>query len=312
MHKNPAGLKVGVVGLGQMGRPMAANLLRKGFSPFGYDVHAPALESAVRAGLRAADSPLEVLRQADVVILSLPTEAVLEQVMLGPQGLAGASVRGKILVDTTTTTVSLAQDLAKAVASHGGTFLDAPVTGGSAGAEAGTLTFMVGGEGADFERVRPVLNALGATLVHAGGSGQGQAAKMVNQMLMAAIYVSVAESFAFAVQLGADISKVYAAVENGGGQSRLLGSIKEYMLSGRTRENGNIDQHGKDIDYVMAEANRRHLTLPLTSQVHEFYNLSRTLGYGRVWSGDMWAVWEKILGIKFTNTITSVPRGKSE
>ncbi len=298
-------LRTGVIGLGRMGLPMAANLQKAGFPVCGYDVRPEAREAAAALGVAIADSAGSVADQADVVVLSMPTEPVLLAVMTGQGGLAGPGIAGKIMVDTTTTTIKVAEEMAAVVANLGGVYLDAPVTGGVAGAEAGSLTFMVGGDDEGFGRAQPVLAALGSKLVKVGPSGHGQAAKMVNQMLMAAIYVSMGEAFSFASQLGVDVAKVYQAVEEGGAQSRLLRSNKEAILGRLLRENGNLAQHGKDIDYVMNEANLRHLHLPLTSAVHEFYNLSRSLGFGAKASGDMWAVWEKMLGVAFTSSAGS-------
>ena len=294
---------VGVIGLGRMGRPMAENLARKGFATFAYDVNATAMGALVDRGVIARGSAREVVAQAEMVVLSLPTQEVLEELVLGPGGFVEAEIAGKIIIDTTTTTPEIAKRLAGALASRGCAFLDSPVTGGAAGAQAATLSIMIGGDAAAVAAARPVYEALGTNVVHIGSSGHGQIAKMVNQMLMAAIYTSVAESFAFAAQQGADVAKIFQAVENGGGRSKVLSDIKPYLLGGTPRTNGNLAQHGKDIDYVMQQANAQKIFLPIASAVHEFYNLSRTLGFGQNSSHDMWAVWEKLLGIDFTATI---------
>lgn len=294
---------VGVIGLGQMGRPMSANLVRRGFATSGYDVNETALAAAAATGVQNEASARAVLTRSHVVILSLPTEQALETLLVGEGGLCEEDLSGRILVDTTTTTVSLAESMARAVAARGGAFLDAPVTGGVSGAEKGNLTIMVGGDAAAFAEARPVLEAIGERLVHVGPSGHGQVAKMVNQMLMAAIYTSVAEAFAFAAQMGADVSRVYEAVEHGGAESRLLSAIKPSLLNGTVSNNGNLNQHGKDIDYVMAEAIRRQLYLPVAGAVHAFFQMSRSLGFGQVRCHEMWAVWEKLLDIRIKDTV---------
>ena len=292
-----------MIGLGQMGRPMAANLVKRGFRTLGVDVSAAAVAAAQSGGVEAVGSVADLLAAADIVVLSLPTQEVLRHVVLGPDGVLASARAGTIVVDTTTATPALAQELAKALAQRGVEFVDAPVTGGVAGAEQGTLSVMMGGSVNAVEAARPVIAAIGTNLVHIGPSGHGQVAKMVNQMLMAAIYTSVAESFAFAVQCDADVARIFQAVENGGARSKLLSDIKPYLLGGTPRTNGNLAQHGKDIDYVVDEANRRNIFLPITSAVHEFYQLSRTLGFGGNSSHDMWAVWEKLLAIDYTKTI---------
>jgi 3-hydroxyisobutyrate dehydrogenase-like beta-hydroxyacid dehydrogenase len=282
-----------------MGRPMAANLVRRGFETVGFDVDPVAAETARAMGVFIATSPADLMDRSRVVLLSLPDEPVLENLFTGPGGLIHGPVAGKIFVDTTTTTVTIAERLAEAVASKGGFYLDAPVTGGVGGAEKGSLCMMIGGDAAACERALPVLQALATTVVHVGPSGHGQVAKMVNQMLMAAIFTSVAESFAFAARFGADLAKVYEAVEHGGAQSRLLSAIKPGLLAGSLTGKGNLHQHGKDLDYAMTEAMRRQIHLPITGSVHAFFQLSRALGFGHVRCHEMWAVWEKLLGCKF-------------
>lgn len=300
---NTRRVPVAFIGLGQMGRPMASNLLKHGYPVFGYDAQPLALAQLRGGSVRICPSAAEACAAAEVVVLSLPTESVLEQVLLGPERIPGDALRGKVVVDTTTTTVRMAEMVAAALAHHDCSFLDAPLTGGVSGAESGTLTIMVGGSADTFNRCLPLFRALGSKIVHVGPNGHGQAAKMVNQMLMGAIYTSIAEAFAFATQMEVDVSKVYDAVEEGGAQSKMLSMVKASLLAGTIRKNGNVDQHGKDIDYVMSEANRRRIPLPITSSVHDFYKLARTLGFGEIWSGEMWAVWEKLLGIDHTATI---------
>ncbi|HSV72451.1 MAG TPA: NAD(P)-dependent oxidoreductase [Chthonomonadales bacterium] len=297
---------VAVIGLGAMGGPMAANLARKGFRAVGYDPRSEAMERAVAADVEVAPSAADAFAMTDTALLSLPTQETMEEVVLGAGGLL-PHVAGRCIVDATTTTMEAAQRVARAVEAAGGAFLDAPVSGGSAGARDGTLCVMVGGDPEQFRAQRDVLEAIGATVVHVGPCGHGQVAKMVNQMLMAAIYVSVAEGFAFAAKLGADVRSVYAAIEKGGCRSMLLDAIKPNLLSGALSTGGNLAMHGKDIDYVMAEVTRRKLHMPLIAEVHAFYSLARSLGFGDVWSGEMWAVWERLLGIDLTATIRPDP-----
>lgn len=293
---------VGVIGLGQMGLPMASNLARKGFRVLGHDINPLSPQACARIGVEFT-KPSRLWSEAEVVLLSLPTEKILRSLALDPQGFASGPVRGRVVIDTTTATVALAKEIAAACSASDGAYLDAPVTGGVYGAEQGSLSVMCGGEAADFDRALPVLQAIGSNLVHVGPSGCGQAAKMVNQLLMAAIYVSVAESFAFAAKLGADVEKVYQAVEHGGARSNLLSGIKANLLAGVTQSIGNVDQHGKDVDYALDEANRIHHPLPLAAAVQQAYHQARALGCGHLWSGELWAAQEKILGIKLTDTI---------
>lgn len=302
---NRDGKKAGIIGLGKMGAAMAGTLLRRGFDVYAFDTCELAMRKASARGVKLLGSNNEVFVQCHVTILSLPTELVVHEVVLGPGGLAECDTKGKIIIDTSTTTASMAEKVAARMAELGCGFLDAPVSGGTTGAEDGTLTIMIGGDAGIFRSQLDVFEAIGARVVYIGPSGHGQVCKMVNQLLMGAIYTSANEAFALAAQCGADISRIYEAVEVGGGKSGLLSGMKEHMLTGVVSENKGLAQHGKDIDYVIEEAACRGISLPVTSSVHEFFNIARSMGFGGIGPGEMWAVWEKILGLKFTRTIRS-------
>ncbi len=300
--------RVGMIGLGNMGRPMALNLLRKGFEVQVYDISSASVEMLASEGAIRAASPRAAALACEALVLSLPNENVLENVMLGEDGIASAELPGTVVIDTTTSTYSAAVKLAEAVRQVGGEFLDSPVTGGVGGAEQGTLSMMIGGDESAFMKHRDVFEALGSNIVYVGASGHGQVSKMVNQLLMGAIYCSVAEGFGFAAQLGVDVEKVYQAVEQGGARSAVLSGMKKLILSGEYGGGSYLAQHGKDIDYVMKEANQWHSYMPITSAVHEVWNLARLKGYGKLNSQSMFAVWEDLLGKKLNETIASSPK----
>lgn len=293
-------ITVGCIGLGNMGKPMARNVLQNGFAAIGFDIVKANLRELSVHGLQEGESVCEVCRRADVLLLSLPSLPVLRSVM---DDVLSADLGGKILIDTTTATLQAAQELATAVAARGGAFLDSPVTGGIGGAESGKLSIMIGGEREAFDRALPVYQAIGENIVYVGDSGHGQIAKMVNQLMMGAIYCSVAEAFGFAAQHGVDVEKVYQAVEQGGAKSAVLSSMKKRILSGEYGGGHYLAQHGKDIDYVMDEANRSHSYMPVTSAVHEVWNLARAMGLSSLDSGSMFAVWEQLLNRKLNSTI---------
>jgi len=291
---------VGVIGLGAMGQGLAANLA-KSFRVVGYDTVQESCRAAAANGVECLAGANEVFSASDVVVLSLPTEEIVASVV--DAALEAGCLEGRVIFDTSTTTPALAEQVAKRCSAVDCSFLDAPVTGGAVGAEKGELSIMVGGDKAAFEAHSDVLEALGNKITRIGPSGHGQVSKMVNQMLMAAIYTSVSEAFGSAVQHGADIAKIFEAVEQGGGRSMLLSRMKGTMLSGSLSSVNGIRQHGKDIRYAVKSAEQNGIELPITKSVDAFFRRSSDAGFDAIWAGEMWAVWEKLFGVSFRETV---------
>ena len=193
---------IGFIGLGNMGAPMAANLLTAGHQVIGYDIVAGACAALAQKGGRAAASAPEAAAAGEIVITMLPAGPQVRQVYLGPDGVIARARRGALLIDCSTIDVETARAVAAAAADSGFEMLDAPVSGGVIGAEAGTLTFMVGGEASAFARGESILQAMGKTIVHAGPAGNGQTAKICNNMILGASMIAVCEGFALAEKLG--------------------------------------------------------------------------------------------------------------
>ena len=193
---------IGFIGLGNMGAPMAANLLKAQHKVTGYDVVAAPMSSLELQGGKAAASAAEAAAAGDVIITMLPAGPQVRAVYLGPDGIIARARPGALLIDCSTIDVETARLVTAAAKEAGLAMLDAPVSGGVIGAEAGTLTFMVGGDAADFARAEPILKAMGKTIVHAGPSGSGQTAKICNNMILAASMIAVCEGFALAEKLG--------------------------------------------------------------------------------------------------------------
>src|SRR5262245_56592348 len=175
---------IGIIGVGNMGGRMAGNLLKARHRLQAFDVAPAALAAATQVGASAAASVAAAARGAEAVITMLPAGQHVRGVYLGPDGIIAAAARGTLLIDCSTIDVATARDVQRAADKAGHDFVDAPVSGGTAGAEAATLTFMCGGEAAAFERARPLLASMGRTVVHAGGPGNGQAAKICNNMIL--------------------------------------------------------------------------------------------------------------------------------
>lgn len=207
-------MHIGFIGLGNMGAPMARNLLKAGHRLTVFDLSEAAVAGLATAGATPAASPAAVARtDAELVITMLPASAHVKGVYLGEDGLLAHVRPGVLLIDSSTIDPLSAREVAAAARAHGNPMLDAPVSGGTGGAAAGTLTFMVGGEAADFDRAQPVLAAMGRNIVHCGGAGNGQVAKVANNMLLGISMIGVAEAMSLGVALGMD-PQVLAGIIN--------------------------------------------------------------------------------------------------
>jgi 3-hydroxyisobutyrate dehydrogenase len=210
--------RIGFVGLGNMGLPMAKNLLKARHGVQGFDIGKAQVIALAAAGGTAADSARAAATGVDAVITMLPAGQHVREVYLGDGGLLAAVGSGTLLIDCSTIDVETARAVGAAAADKGLAMLDAPVSGGVGGAQAGTLTFMVGGSDAAFARARPMLEAMGKTIVHAGGSGNGQAAKICNNMILGVSMIAVSEAFVLAEKLGLDAQKLYDISSKSSGQ----------------------------------------------------------------------------------------------
>ena len=200
---------IGFIGLGNMGGPMAGNLLKAQHRISGYDVAEIAVAALSEKGGHAASRVADAAASGDIVVTMLPAGPQVREVYLGPDGVLAHARPGALLIDCSTIDVETARAVAAEAAARGLQMLDAPVSGGTIGAEAGTLTFMVGGEAEAFARAEPILRAMGRTIIHAGPSGSGQAAKICNNMMLAASMIAVCEGFALAEKLGLDAQTLF-------------------------------------------------------------------------------------------------------
>src|SRR5262247_962296 len=210
--------KVGFIGLGNMGLPMAQNLLKADYAVTGFDLNAQATERLAASGGRGVNSLADACKDVEVVITMLPAGEHVRDVYLGSDGVLAAVAPATLLIDSSTIDVQTARDVAQAAQEKGLAIVDAPVSGGVAGAEAATLTFMVGGSDDAFERARPVLEKMGTTIVHAGGPGNGQAAKICNNMILGVSMIVVSEAFLLAEKLGLDAQKLFDISSKSSGQ----------------------------------------------------------------------------------------------
>jgi 3-hydroxyisobutyrate dehydrogenase len=211
--------KIAFIGLGNMGGPMSANLVKAGHEVLGFDLVPAALDAFAKVGGKAAKSAGAAVAGVDVVVTMLPAGPHVRQAYTAEGGLLAAARSGALLIDSSTIDVETARFVAKAARERGFEMGDAPVSGGVAGAAGATLTFMVGGSAAGFERAKPILEKMGKTIVHAGAAGNGQAAKICNNMMLAVAMIGVCEGFQLAEKLGLDIQKLFDISSKSSGQS---------------------------------------------------------------------------------------------
>jgi len=210
--------RIGFIGLGNMGLPMAANLVRAGHEVVGFDVVKPLAGKLSALGGFAAETIAAACGGAEAIITMLPAGEHVRDVYGSPGGVMAAAGVGTLLIDSSTIDVATAREVAARAAAKGLAMVDAPVSGGVGGAEAGTLTFMVGGPDGAFARARPILEAMGKTIVHAGGSGNGQAAKICNNMILGVSMIAVSEAFLLAEKLGLDAQRLFDISSKSSGQ----------------------------------------------------------------------------------------------
>ena len=210
--------RIGFIGLGNMGLPMAHNLIKAGHSITGLDVSKAQLDKLVAAGGKAAAGIKEAASGADFVVTMLPAGAQVREVYLGNEGVIAAAGQDTLLIDSSTIDVETARAVFAAAEAKGLAMLDAPVSGGVGGAQGATLTFMVGGADAAFVRAKPILEKMGKTIVHAGGAGNGQAAKICNNMILGISMIAVSEAFVLAEKLGLDAQKLFDISSKSSGQ----------------------------------------------------------------------------------------------
>lgn len=262
---------VGFIGLGIMGRPMARNVLAAGYSLVVYDLMPEPIMELVAAGATAANSPAEVAKAATVILLCLPDSPDVEAALAGQHGLLAGTHPGQIVIDMSTISPVTARAMAQKAAEQGVILLDAPVSGGQAGALNGTLSIMVGGDAAALERVRPLLSAMGKTILHLGDSGAGQVAKACNQLIIAVTIEAVAEALVLANKAGVDPEKVRAALLGGYAYSRVLEGHGERFLAHNFEPGFRTRLQYKDLNIAMDTGRAYGVPLPAGALVHQLY-----------------------------------------
>jgi 3-hydroxyisobutyrate dehydrogenase len=272
--------RIGFIGLGNMGLPMARNLLKAGHQVAGFDLSRKAIDALAADKGVAGNSAADVCRDADFVVTMLPAGEHVRALYLGDGGIVAQAPRKAVLIDSSTIDVESARAVAAAAEKRGLAMIDAPVSGGVGGAAAGTLTFMVGGPDDAFAKAKPVLEAMGKTIVHAGGSGNGQAAKVCNNMILGISMIAVSEAFVLAEKLGLDKQKLFDIASKASGQCWSLTSycpvpdLVPASPANRDYQPGfTVAMMLKDLKLAQEAARAANVSTPLGAEASMLYSL---------------------------------------
>ncbi|HDH26935.1 MAG TPA: NAD(P)-dependent oxidoreductase [Actinobacteria bacterium] len=289
--------KVGFIGMGIMGAGMARNLIDDGFDVRIWNRTSSRMEPLIEAGASPADSPADVARRCDIIMICVSDTPDVQEVVLGEFGVVEGVEPGALVVDHSTISPSATLELAKAVEERGAHWLDAPISGGSEGAVKGTLAIMVGGDEAQVERARPFMEAYGNTITHVGGQGAGQMVKLVNQILVVINGLAVAEALIFAQAAGLDLVKTVKAVEGGGAGSWMLSNRGPQMIERDWRPGFMIDLQQKDLRLVLESADEIGVPTPTTALVFQMYRALQHQGLGAEGNHALVKALEQMAGI---------------
>ena len=289
---------VGYIGLGIMGKSIARNILKAGFTLVVHNRSRAAVDELVKEGARAASCASEVAAQVDVVFTNLPDSPDVEKVALGPDGVIAGAHPELIFVDNSTIKPATAREIAQKLGQKGVRCLDAPVSGGDIGARNGTLTIMVGGPADAVEEVRPIFEAMGKTVTHVGSSGDGQIAKAANQIMVAAQMVAMGELLIFAQKAGADPQKVVEAIRSGAAQCWTLDVKPPRLFSGNRQPGFKASMQAKDLNIVLETARQYGVPLPTTAVNDQLFNAMIQQGFGDLDNSAVLAVIEALAGVR--------------
>ena len=274
-------LNLGFIGLGIMGAPMASHLVNAGHTVF-IHTRSKVPELLAASNAKQCSSPKEVAQSADIIFIMVPDTPDVEKVLFGENGVAVGLSKGKIVVDMSSISPIATKEFAKKINALGCDYLDAPVSGGEVGAKNATLSIMVGGDESVFNKVKPVFDLMGKNINLVGGNGDGQTAKVANQIIVALNIEAVAEALLFASKAGADPAKVRQALMGGFAGSKILEVHGERMVK-RTFDPGfRIELHQKDLHLALNSAKSLGVSLPNTATAQELFNSCAAHG-GKAW-----------------------------
>ena len=272
--------KIGFIGLGIMGRPMAKNLIEAGYELVLYTRTKEKAEGLAGEGAAVAGSPREVAESADVVITMLPDSPDVEEVVAGEDGVLEGIKEGALIVDMSTISPVVARDLAEKARKGGASMLDAPVSGGDVGAKDGTLSIMVGGSEEDFGRARPLFEVMGQTVTHVGEAGAGQVVKACNQIVVGLTIEAVSEALVLGSKAGVDPSKILDVLSGGLAGNKVMEVKRDKFLEHSFDPGFRVELHHKDLGIALAAAREYGVSLPVTAIVDQMLEALKAKGRG--------------------------------
>lgn len=262
-------MKIGFIGLGIMGKPMAKNLIKAGHEIVCYDVVQAGVDNVVAAGAKAAASSKAVAEQCALIITMLPNSPHVKEVVMGAGGVLEGAKEGTILIDMSSIAPLASQEIAAACAKKGVKMIDAPVSGGEPKAIDGTLAIMVGGDEAAFATAKPILEKMGSSVVRVGDIGAGNVTKLANQIVVALNIAAVSEAFVLATKAGVNPQAVFDAIKGGLAGSTVMNAKVPMILDGNFKPGFRIDLHIKDLQNALDTAHDLHVPVPLTAGIME-------------------------------------------
>ncbi len=292
-------MKLGFIGLGAMGKPMAKRLVGADHEVYVYDVIPEAIKELADVGAQVCASPLEVGSQAEIILLSLPNSAIVANVVLGDEGVLSGAAAGATIIDLSSVDPESTRRLAAIAEQKGIDYVDAPVSGGVSGAQAGTLTIMLGAKDSSVEKVKPVLGHLGKKISHVGDVGAGDAVKIVNNLLLGANMAALAEALVLGQKLGLSGDIMHEIIGQGSGKSYVLDAkLENFILKGNFEPGFAVDLQYKDLGLAIDAAKKTKMPLPMTNQAIQLYEMARARGYGDKDMSSVIKIWEELMGVK--------------
>ncbi|MGA2547340.1 MAG: 2-hydroxy-3-oxopropionate reductase [Rectinemataceae bacterium] len=291
-------MKIGFIGLGIMGKPMAKNLLKAGYKLVAYDVVQPSLKEVVAAGAEEGTSPSDVASKCGIVVTMLPNSPHVKEVVLGPKGVIEGAKKGTLVVDMSSIAPGAVKEIAAELDRKGIDMIDAPVSGGEPKAIDGTLAIMVGGKVELFEKAKEILLKMGATAVLCGDIGAGNVTKLANQIVVALNIAAMSEAYVLATKAGVDPEKVFNAIKGGLAGSNVLNAKSPMVLEGNYKPGFRIELHIKDLQNALDTAHEIGVPIPLTSQVMEIMQSLKVEGKQKEDHAAVIQFYERLAGIK--------------
>ena len=295
--------KIGFIGLGIMGKPMAHNLIKAGYMLAVYDIRPEPVEEVVKAGAEKCHSPKHVAEISDLIITMLPDSPDVREVVLGSEGVLSGTRPGAVIVDMSSIAPAVSVEISKKAKEKGVEMLDAPVSGGEPKAIEGTLSVMAGGDRKAFEKVEGILKAMGSSVVRVGEAGSGNMTKLANQIIVALNIAAMSEAMVLAEKAGVDTESVFNAIRGGLAGSTVLNAKMPMVLDGNFKPGFRIGLHIKDLKNALETAHELSVSVPLTAVVMEIMQALKADGKSDNDHGGVIRFYEKLAGVEVRKKI---------